>query len=319
MDPLDFAIYRFLSRGGEARFWAGRRIVDPRITPREIAEQVGASESGVRARLRHLGERGFLRGRRVTPNPSLFGEEVFVAGVPVRQPREAARILKDLALVEGAVFARDLIDEDERRIQVYLAAESERVAQRRVQLVARLSASGKVTPLRSYFIPRHAGELSSLDWKVLEGVWRRPDTTIAELAEAVGIGLKSAARSYRSLLDRHACWWTHGPEAEEFPLAFVRADLHRPTDLEGVAAWVAGTGQSWMPVARDGFGTAPDEVPRVLAGLVPADAPTVLERFLHRLAEVDGVEEVHRTFPLGSASFPAWASEKIQGRTRSKS
>lgn len=318
MDPLDFAIYRYLSPGGEARFWAGRRIVDPRVTSREIAERVGISESGTRARLRRLAQHGYLRDRRVTPNPSLFGERIFVAELRVGQPGEAHRILRDLGLVEGAVFARDLMDETERRIQVYLAASAEPAAQRRARLVARLASLKEVPTLRPYYIPPHTSPPSPTDWKVLRAVWQRPDSSITELARAVGVGQRTATRSYRSLLERNVCWWTHGPDAEEFPLAFVRLELSRPSYLDGVAGWLADSGEPWMPVARDGYGFEPQDVSSTLAGLVPADAPTGLERFLRSVAEVDGVDRVYRTFPLGSAAFPAWASERLTPRDRTR-
>ena len=83
VDPLDFSIYRYLSPRGEARFWAGRSIVDPEVPAREIADHVGISENGVRARLRGLAQKGFLKGRAVTPNPGPFGARVFMADLAV--------------------------------------------------------------------------------------------------------------------------------------------------------------------------------------------------------------------------------------------
>ena len=53
VDPIDYAIYRYLSPDGLIRFWGSRRLVDPRVSTREIAEKVKLSEAGVRARI-HL-------------------------------------------------------------------------------------------------------------------------------------------------------------------------------------------------------------------------------------------------------------------------
>ena len=319
MDPLDFGIYRHLSPGGLARFWAGRRVIDPRVTPREIAERVGVSESGVRTRLRRLTQLGYLRDRAVVPNPSLFGRRVFVADLLVRQPGEVDRILRDLALVEGVVFIRDVLDEEERKIRVHFVSESEATAPRLVSLLGRLSPTGVPVTYEPYYIPPCDRPLSRVDWRVLGTVSRRPDATFAEIAKVAAVALKSAARSYHQLLDSHACWWTHGPESEEFPLAYVQADLRHPNQRESVAAWVSHESPLWMPVADDGSGRRPEDGATVLAGLVPADAPTVLERFVRRLAGVSGVERVRRTFPLGSESYPSWFADRIARAMRPES
>lgn len=318
MDSLDFAIYRFLAPAGEARFWAGRRIIDPTITPREISERVGISESGVRTRLGHLAERGFLRDKAVIPNPSLFGMQVFVTDLLVHQSGEVDRLLHDLSLVEGVVFTRDLMDEEERKIQVHFVSESESTAARHAALMGRLSPTGEPALASPYYIPPCGRELSPLGWRALAGVWQRPDTTIAELSKTVGVTLKTAARSYHQLLESRACWWTHGPSSEEFPLALVSVDLRTPGDREAVAGWVVQEIRNWIPVADDGLGFEPAESTTVLAGLVPADAPTVLERFLRKLAGVDGVAKIRRTFPLGSATYTSWFGERIDERLRGR-
>ena len=319
MDPLDFAIYRYLSRGGEARFWAGRRVIDPMITPREIAGRVGISESGVRARLLHLAERGFLKDKSVIPNPALFGKRVFVADLLVRQPGEVDRILRDLALVEGVIFIRDVMDEDERTIRVHFVSESDSTALRHAALLGRLSAASRPLTPQPYYTPPCDRELSPLDWRVLQEVWRHPDAAFAEIAGAVGITLKTAARSYHQLVDSRACWWTHGPGSEEFPLALVWVDLRSPADRDPLAGWIFSEAHAWMPVANDGLGLEPEKAATVLAGLVPADAPTVLERFLRKLAGVEGVVTIRRTFPLGSATYPAWFSDRITERVHARS
>ena len=311
MDSLDFAIYRFLSQGGEARFWAGRRVIDPTISPREIAERVGISESGVRARLQHLTERGFLRDRAVIPNPSLFDRQVYVADLLVRQSGEVDRILRDVALVDGVVFTRDVMDEDERKIRVHFVSENDSTASRQSALLGRLASPGKPLVAQPYYTPPCDRELSPVDWKVLQVVWRHPDATFGEIAERVRVSLKTAARSYHQLVNSRACWWTHGPASEEFPLAFVSADLRSPQDLGPILGWIVDEAPAWMPVARDGFGLDPEKAATIVAGLVPADAPTILERFLRKFAGVGGVVRVRRTFPLGSASYPAWFGDRI--------
>ena len=314
MDPLDLAVYRFLSAGGEARFWVGRRIIDPRITSREIAARVGISESGVRHRLRRLADGGFLRDRTVLPNPSLFGQHVFVVDLRVSQSREVDRILRDLSLIEGVVFIRDVLDENERKIQVYLVAENEGAATRRAALIGRLSAPGGPVRPRLYYVPPSGRDLTPLEWRVLLFLRHNADASLADIGEAVRISLKSASRSFHHLIDSRAAWWTHGPTSEEFPLALVRVDLESAVHRETVTGWASTAELAWLPVASDGLGLAPQTTTTVIAGLVPADVPTALERFLRRLANVEGVTGVRRTFALGSAFYSQWFTDRIAHR-----
>lgn len=314
MDPLDLAVYRFLSPGGEARFWAGRRILDPRITSREIAARVGISESGVRHRLRRLTDAGFLRDRTVLPNPSLFGQYLFVADLRISQSREVDRILRDLALIEGVVFIRDVLDENERKIQVYLVAETEAAAARRATLIGRLSASGGPLRPRPYYVPPAGRDLTSLEWRVLLFLRHNAEASLADIGEAVRISLKSASRCFHHLIDSRAASWTHGPTSEEFPLALVRVDLEKAAHRDPVTGWIAESEHAWIPVASDGIGLAPETATTVVAGLVPADVPTALERYLRRLASVEGVSGVRRTFALGSAFYSQWFTDRIAHR-----
>ena len=311
MDPLDFAIYRTLSPGGEARFWAGRRLIDPTIPARAIAEQVGISENGVRARLRGLAERGYLRGRAVTPNPSLFGVQVLVTGLPVKAAREVEQIYRDLALVEGVVFARDTLDESERVVRVHFVSESDATTRRRSALLRRLAPSGELETPQRYWIPGCERELSALDWRVLQAVCRAPDASIAETAQASRISLKTAGRRLHELIDSKACWWTHGPDAEEFPLALIQVTVQDAAFRGLVAGSILEKATAWMPVAADGFGLEPGKSATEIAGLVPADAPTVLERTVKWMGDLPGVTSVRRTFALGSRSYPGWFVDRV--------
>ena len=314
MDPLDFAIYRFLSPDGEARFWAGRRLIDPTIPVRAIADQVGISENGVRARLRGLSELGFLRGRAVTPNPSLFGVRVFVQVVPVGSAGEAERVFRDLALVDGVVFARDTLDEGQREVRAHFVSETESTTTRRAALIGRLSPTSRLRPPQLYWIPPCERELSPLDWRLLQAFRAAPDATVAAIAKTVRVSLKTTARRYHQMIDARACWWTHGADAEEFPLALVRIELRDAESRHEVVGKVPKEAPVWMPVASDGLGLEPGNVTTTIAGLVPADAPTVLERLVTKLAGLPGVVSVRRTFALGSRSYPEWFTERIAER-----
>ena len=319
MDPLDFAVYRFLSPNGEARFWAGRRVIDPAIPAREIAERVGISENGVRSRLRSLADLGFLRGRAVTPNPSLFGVRTFVAELPIETAADAERVFRDLALVEGVIFARDTLDEGERHVAVYLVSDGDATTSRRAALLRRLSPKGKLRNPQPYLIPACEQEISPLDWRLIRTLCQSPEATLAELSKLVRISLKTTARRVHRLIDARGFWWTHGPQAEEFPLALVRLQLRDPSWREKVAESVVQEAPTWMPVAVDGLGMEPEAAASVVAGLVPADAPTVLERWVKQLLALEGVDTVHRTFALGSMTYPTWLHERVAAQVDRRS
>ena len=109
------------------------------------------------------------------------------------------------------------MDEADRSICVYLVADNEAAANRRASLIHRLSPKGEASPARPYWIPPCTRELSRLDWKVLQTVFRLPNASIAEISSELRISLKTAAARYHQLRSSQACWWTHGAESEEFP------------------------------------------------------------------------------------------------------
>ena len=315
MDAEDYSIYRYLSPDGLARFWASRRIVDPRVSAREISERVGLSEAGVRARLRSLERSGLLRGTSVTVNPSLFDARVTVVEVPIRTPKESDQLFRDLAVVDGVLFARDLLTEEERAVSVYLASDSAGETARRIALVRRLAPRGTTREPRPYWIPPCPREPTALDWKLLRAFRRNPDRTLAEVAQDAGVGLKTTARRFDLLLDTHACWWSHSSDSEEWPLALLTISLGEREDSARVGSAVAARLATWLPVAADGLGRSPTSDGATLAGLVPVVTPAALETTVRGVLETDGVTGVRRTFGLRSATFPQWTDERLAERT----
>ncbi len=311
MDATDYAIYRYLAPEGLSRFWASRRVLDPRVTARALAARVGLSEAGVRARLKGLKERGLLRGSTVHLNPSLFGASVAVLDVPVRDPRDSEGLFRDLAVLEGALFARDVMDETERKVSVYLAAESPSALTRRSALLRRLAPGEALRPPRPYWVPRCERSPSALDWRLLSAVRAEPDGTLADLAERARLSLKTAARRLGALVDDHAFWWSHSSATDEWPLALLDLGTPDASASQSIAAFAGRPGHVWLPVAPDGLGSDPGSGEPRLAGLVPAETPAGLERTVRQLLDLPGVERVRRTFGLGSATFAQWADERL--------
>lgn len=316
VDGVDFAIYRFLSPDGAARFWGGRRVIDPRVGARDIAARVGVSETAVRTRLRSLRERGYLADSAAWPNPSLFGAALQVVEIPVAEVGAARALLDDLRLVEGITFARDVLDERDRTVQVYLAGDAPAVTARRVGLLRRLAVGAALRGPRPYYIPPAARTLTPLDWRFVDAVRRSPDATLHQLGTTLKISLKTTGTRYRALLDSGAIWWTHGPESAELPLALLTVGMEAGADPEPVAAKVAVETTSWIPIASNGQGFEPAAKRTKFAGLLLAESPAAVEATAQQLLDRTGVERVRRTFALGSRIYPGWLDEQIARKLR---
>jgi DNA-binding Lrp family transcriptional regulator len=314
VDRVDFAIYRYLSPDGAARFWGGRRIIDPRVGARDIAARVGASETAVRSRLKSLRERGFLADAAVWPNPSLFGVGLHVVEIPVSEVGASRTLLDDLGLVEGVTFARDVLDERDRTVQAYFVGESSAVVNRRAGLLRRLAAGAEVRGPRPYYVPPASRSPTPLDWRVVEAVRRSPNASLQELSAALKVSLKTTGARYRALLDSAAVWWTHGPESAELPLALLTASMEPDVDPDPVAARLAAEWSDWMPIASNGRGVDPTAARTEFGGLLLADSPAAVEAAAQRLLDRTGVVRVRRTFALGSRIYPGWFDDQVARR-----
>ncbi len=314
VDPLDFAVYRQLSPGGVARLWASRRMIDPRISAQEVADRVGLSEAGVRGRLRSLREKGYLRGSEVWLNPGLFGASVDSLEVPVEDSSTARQLLKDLALVDGVTFARDILDEEDRKVRVHFVHEGSEAQTRRVNLIRRLAGSKGFRGPKPYYVPPTERPMSPLDWKVLRALRAAPDAPLAEVASAVHVTLKTLGRRLHGLLDDRAIWWTHNRQTLEMPLALVSAKLRPPARTGELAVTLGEDLPPWMPVPPDGFGLPPEEGRAFEVGLMLTVSPAAVEAALQALLDRPGVASVRRTFTLGFGIYPEWFDEQIRRR-----
>ena len=311
MDSTDYAIYRHLSQDGLVRIWASRRLVDPRVSVREIADAVGLSEAGVRSRLQGLKTRGLLRGTEVSLNPSLFGASVMTTEVPIRDTRESEQLLQDLSTVDGVLFARDILEEASRPVNVFHIADTPSATARRSALLRRLSPTRTIRGPSPYWIPESTRSPTPLEWRLLAAFRKNPDATLGQFAERVGVSLKTAARRYGLLIDSHACWWSHSSDSEEWPLALLLIRLRRGTEAAAVSDQLSRRLDSWLPVAADGLGVDPRLPDLPLCGLIPAERPVALERAIRGVLGIYGVEGVRRTFGLGSKTYPEWIDEQL--------
>jgi len=317
VDALDYAIYRYLSSDGLIRFWGARRLVDPLVSAREIADKVGLSEAGVRVRLKGLELQGYVRGRETGLNPSLFGVSLAVSEIPIRDPHEAERTLRELALVDGVTFARDVLDEKERTIRVYYVSDTPSATARRTALLRKLAPTPEVRGPEPYWIPTCDREPTRLEWRLLDAFRTHPEATRSDLAKTIGVSLKTTATRFRRLLDSKACWSTLSSASEELPLALFSVSVGEGADPRAVAREVTGLHPGWIPVAPDGSGKEPSGPRHEFAGLVPAESPAALESALRHTLAVEGVANVRRTFALGSATFPQWFDDRLSAQLKS--
>lgn len=314
MDDKDFAVLRWLSTDGVARFWGSRRVLDPRITAREIARRVGTSETSVRMRLRSLGRQGLLLGHEVWPNPALFGARELFVEVRVRATREVARLFDECALVDGVVLARDWIGPEARKVQIYLVDHDPADTERRLALLRRLVQPEPLLGPFPVHTPEGPGGLGRLDWELLREMLRHPEHGVARLARDMGVSLKTVARRFHALLDSRACWYTPGPDTEDGPWSFVRVVCRGPAERQRVADDVGRLFPSWMPLAAESAPAPPGQEGREFSGLLLTESLAQLERGVRRIETIDGVEGTFQGFALGTRTYPAWFRQQIAAR-----
>jgi hypothetical protein len=231
----------------------------------------------------------------------------------------AEALLRELALVDGVTFARDILDEQDRSLRVFYVSDNPAATARRTSLLRKLAPSPELRGPVPYWIPACERPLTPLDWRLLEAFRKNPEATQSHLAERVGVSLKTTASRFHQLLDARAVWSALSSTSEELPLAMFSISVGEGADPLVVAREITRLHPSWMPVAPDGSGVPPSERSRVITGLVPAESPAALEHALRRTLAIDGVVSIRRTFALGSATFPQWFDERLASQMKSLS
>ncbi len=302
---------RWLAPDGMARFWGSRRVIDPRVSAREIAQHVGLSETSVRMRLHRLEQRGLLTGREVWPNPSLFGVREVRAEVVVRGTRDTARLLEELALVDGVVYARDLLDPQARLLSIYYVSDNPTDTARRTALIRRLAPSGSLTGPVPVPTPPGPRTLAPLDWALLAEMCRHPEHGVGRLAAGLGASLKTVARRYHGLLDSKACWYTPGPETLDGPWSYVRVTCDSAAARPEVEQEFGRLFPSWIPLSPDSMARHPSSGAEQFSGLLLMESLGELERDLRRVEAMRGVASVYQAFSLGTRTYPHWFYQRI--------
>lgn len=276
-----------------------------------MARRVGLSRTAVQSRLRLWRRDGLDLGCEVWPNPRLFGAKLCTVDIPLDTPAQVDRLLDDLAMVEGVISARDLLDEDGRTVRAYVIDDGEVGLSRRHRLLRRVAGLREVPELQPYWIPATFGELSPMDWRILSMYRSYPETRLSDAATALGISTKTLSSRRDRLLDGHAMWWLLNLQSSLFPVASFFNSVTDPSAVPTVKRALEALPSGWIPCADDGFGISPKPPVRIVAGLLPLDSPVAVDDVVRDIARCQGVESVRWRIPRTFRSYPEWYDRHI--------
>lgn len=289
-------------------------MVDPRVTPAEVARRVGLSRTAVQARLSSWKQSGFHQGHEVWPNPRLFGARMFSVDISVANPTEADRMFEDLALVEGVISARDLMNESGRIVRAYVADDGTVNLERRREWLRRVIGLPNGPELRPYWIPEPAPRLSKMDWRILSFFRTDPESNLSEAAANLGISAKTLSSRRDRLLDGQAMWWLLNTRNSRFPVVSLHVDLTDASDRGRLLRTFDTILPGWVPCAREGIGIAPIVQNLTISGLALVDSPAAIDDIVRNISRQPGVSSVHWYIPRNFRSYDEWFDRHLLGR-----
>jgi DNA-binding Lrp family transcriptional regulator len=302
------------SLGGKHGFWGSRSVVDPRITPAEIARHIGKSRTAVQARIKSWTRDGFLLGHEVWPNPRLFGVGLCTLDIPVKGPDQVDRVFEDLALIEGVISARELMDEDGRTVRAYVVDDGPPALTRRRQLIRRVTGLHREPEAVPYWIPETDCVPTGLDWRIISYYRSFPAATPSEAVASLGVGIKTLSRRRDRLIDGHAMWWLMNTRSSKFPVASFFVNVTAPAQLSSVKQWLESKLSGWIPCADDGFGLPPTTELRTISGLSMAETPASVEDVARLIASCPEVASVRWRIPRDFRSYREWFDHGLLNR-----
>jgi len=313
-DRTDFEIYRAHFPNREARFWGSRSAIDPRITVPELARRVGLSRTAVQARLLHWKRIGYWHGYEIWPNPRLFGAGLATVDVPLRTPAQVDRLLEELALVEGAVSARCLLDEDGRTVRVFLVDDGPDARVRRLRLLQRVAETPMELRAQPYWIPETIDELSNLDWRIVGYYRAYPDASLTGAAHGLGITAKTLSIRRNRLLDTNAIWWMLDSSSTLLPVTAMYLTLGDASQRSVIKAELEDRLPGWLSCTDDGFGMRPSLDQVTVAGLAFTTSPADVDVLVRRILSLRGVVGVRSRVPHVFRAYPDWFDRQIAQR-----
>lgn len=307
VDNLDHAILRELARD-KVLLWGG---LDPRVSAAQLAEAVGVDRSTVRARLRAWEKVGFLGRFHVVPNPRIWGHNIAAGGVMVADPKDKARVLDDLALVDGVIAAQEHVG---GWIGIGFVDEGPVALERRLRLLARLPGVAEVQPPLRWNAPAAKRDPTPLDWRIMRALRAEgPAAPLGDLARAVGVSPNTFHAHYEAMVKGNVLWSLPDLDFTRYEGAVV-ARMILTLSPEGARDVVVRGLRTLVhdPILETTAPEVRDEQGRRLLSLVVQTASVGAAEEAEIAARgLPGVAEVETLFLRRWRVFSAWADEQV--------
>jgi DNA-binding Lrp family transcriptional regulator len=310
VDAVDGAILREMFRS--RHLWIGG--LDPRMSSGEISKRLGLDRTTVWSHLRRWQTSGFLERFDVLPNPDLFELKFGAGSLRVKDPRMKPQILRDLALVEGATGARDILGE---WIVFLAASDSQAGFDRCSKLLHRLSGVDEVIPIVAFRSPPSSSRPSALDWKIIRELRTTPAPSFSRVARRLKVSLKTVTRRYQGLLRGQVVWYTPLLNYTHYTgatLAVFNMYLEPTTSPGSVVEAVERMYPNWVGLAdHSDLALEPGRTVKHVVTTLQLETPAAAEDVQSELMKIPGVAEVEILFPRRILSYPDWFDRKIDG------
>lgn len=163
-----------------------------------IAKRLAIDLKTVKSRVARMEESGFLSGYQVVPNLGLLRLKAtaYLYRIPDADGKAAA--LARVALVDGLLEVHDFLG-TAACIDVTYASPHELAS--KVRLVSEFMRDP--APVRFYerHLPAVARDIGSLDWRLIQALRRRARRPLAEVADELGVTLKTVRRRFDRLAE----------------------------------------------------------------------------------------------------------------------
>jgi DNA-binding Lrp family transcriptional regulator len=308
-EPLEFAILREWSSEDLAGMG-----VDPRKSPETIAKRLRVSPATVRRHLSMWRARGFLLGYDVIPHPGLLGGRYAARVLNFLDPIAQERAIESLSLIDGMI---QISPARTMALAVYFV-DSESQAERRLRQLRSIDGTTEIGPELSFNLLPCSRRMSRTDWRLALALRRNPDSSMAELAGAVGQSTRTTSRRYDSLLDEGALMFDPILEFSRFyqTLAVLIASVEPPELRDRVEREIRALHpqsiHSWGPTLP-----SPEGGSATVFLLVSAPTAAELDELSGRVAHLPEVSRVEIWYGRTTLPVRPWLTERIEALLKS--
>src|SRR3990170_8059123 len=189
MDSLDLRIVREM---GFRPY--GTRPQDPmRFKPSYLAKRTGVEPETVKARLARMEDAGFIRFYQMYPNFRHFGLHGSAYLFRVPDDDRKAEAIEKVEPIEGLVEIHDFFGPE---MCVDVSHRGPEDLSRKLRLLAEFTGDAAPIPFYERQMPSVRRALTPLDWRILKALRRRGRRPLAEVADEVGVSLRTVRRRF---------------------------------------------------------------------------------------------------------------------------